>query len=69
MKKYLWIFIVLLFPFYVEASTILLSEDRKPIVGSTFVIDASVDYGNNKLFHYIHYGKYLLKSHPNPNCI
>ena len=55
MKKYLWIFIVLLFPLYVEASTILLSEDRKPIVGSTFVIDASVDYGNNKLLtaHYI----------------
>ncbi len=56
MKK-IWylILLFLIIPIKVNASTLLVSEDRKPIVGSTFVIDASIDYGTNKIMtaHYV----------------
>ena len=54
-KRWLLVIVILFFPFYVKASTLLVSEDRKPIVGSTFIINASVDYGSSKLVtaHYI----------------
>lgn len=54
-KRWLLFLLVFIIPWYVKASTILVSEDRKPIVGSTFIINASVDYGSNKLMtaHYI----------------
>ena len=56
MKK-LIISLVLFFtlPLMVMASTILVSDEKKPIVGSTFVINVTVDYGNDKLStaHYL----------------
>ncbi len=54
-KKFIILFFVLVFPCFVRASTILVSEDRKPIVGSTFTISATVDYGSSKITtaHYL----------------
>ncbi len=61
-KGLLFVLLLLLIPLKIHAATLLVSEDRRPIVGSTFVINASVDYGTNKLLT----AHYLLTY--NPDC-
>ena len=54
-KKWIILLLFLILPFRVMASTILVSEDKNPTVGSTFIININVDYDKEKLMtaHYI----------------
>ena len=56
MKKYLiFLFLLIIIPFKVEASTLLKTDNNKPTVGSNFDVNIEIDYGNTRLAtsHYI----------------
>ena len=53
--KYLLFIFILAIPLYAKAATMLVGENKKPTVGSNFVVGVNIDYGKNnvKTAHYL----------------